>query len=352
MVDLNLLRCLSEEAGVSGSESKVAKVIIEVLGPYTDSVVKDKLGNVIVLKKGEGAQPRPRVLLAAHMDEVGLMVTGVEEGGFLRFTTVGGVDVRTLLGQEVIVHGVRPLPGVMGAKPPHLQTPEERKETVLEEKLYIDTGFKDKGQLEQVAPIGSLVTVGRDLQVLAKGRVAGKALDNRAGVMILVGCMQELMGVKHKADVYGVATVQEEVGIRGAITSTYRINPDLGIAIDVCHGDMPGTQGDEGYPLDKGPVLGCGPHVHRQLLGALKDSAERVGISYQLEPSPTPAGTDAWGIQIGRHGIPTALISIPLRYMHTSVETISTGDLSEASRLLVAFIQKLELPFVEGLLCY
>lgn len=351
-MDLDILRRLSEEAGVSGSELKVAEVIMEALRPYTDSVARDILGNVIALKKGEGGQPRPRVLLAAHMDEIGLMVTRVEEGGFLRFTTVGGVDVRTLLGQEVIVHGVHSLPGVIGAKPPHLQTPDQRKETITGEKLYIDTGFKDKEKLEQIAPIGTVATIDRNLQLLTEGRVAGKALDNRAGVMVLLGCLRELMGIKHCADVYGVATIQEEVGIRGAITSTYKINPDLGIAIDVCHGDMPGTRGDEGYPLDKGPAIGCGPHVHHQLFRALKDSAERVGISYQIEPSPTPAGTDAWGIQIARSGIPTALISIPLRYMHTSVETISTRDLYETTRLLVAFIQGLESSFVEGLLCY
>jgi len=218
--------------------------------------------------------------------------------------------------------------------------------------MYIDTGLKARDELERLVPIGSVVTIARKLQVLAQGRVAGKALDNRAGVMVLVGCLKELMAVKHKADVYAVATVQEEVGIRGAITSSHGINPDLGIAIDVCHGDMLGMAEDEGYPLDKGPAIGFGPHVHHQLYRALRDSAERVGITYQVEPSPTPAGTDAWGIQIARRGIPTALISIPLRYMHTSVETLSMRDVAETIRLLLAFIQGLESAFVEGLSCY
>lgn len=352
MVDLDLLRRLSEGAGVSGSEGEVAKLLVEVLRPYADSVDRDRLGNVIAFKEGEGPTPRPRVLLSAHMDEIGLLVTGWEDGGFLRFSTVGGVDIRTLLGQEVIVHGTRILPGVIGAKPPHLQSPAERKEAIDGEKMYIDTGLKARDELERLVPIGSVVTIARKLQVLAQGRVAGKALDNRAGVMVLVGCLKELMAVKHKADVYAVATVQEEVGIRGAITSSHGINPDLGIAIDVCHGDMLGMAEDEGYPLDKGPAIGFGPHVHHQLYRALRDSAERVGITYQVEPSPTPAGTDAWGIQIARRGIPTALISIPLRYMHTSVETLSMRDVAETIRLLLAFIQGLESAFVEGLSCY
>jgi putative aminopeptidase FrvX len=142
------------------------------------------------------------------------------------------------------------------------------------------------------------------------------------------------------------------VGIRGAIVSTYGIYPDIGIAIDVCHGDMPGVAEDESSPLDQGPALGLGPHVHRKIFANLNATAQKVGIPIQIDPSPNPRGTDAWGMQIARDGVPTALVSIPLRYMHTSVETLSIKDLLETSRLLAAFIQKIEPAFVEGLACF
>jgi putative aminopeptidase FrvX len=350
--NLDLLRRLSREQGVSGRETGIAQILAETLSPLADNVQKDNLGNIIVRKKGEGPYPHPKVMLAAHMDEIGLMVTKVLEGGFLRFTSVGGIDLRTLPGQEVIIHGLQPIRGVIGAKPLHLQAPGERKEALAGEEMYIDTGYGQEKELAEIVPLGTVVTIERDLQVLANEQVAGKALDNRAGVAVLVACFRELTRLKHRADVYGVATVQEEVGVRGAMVSSYGIAPDLGVVIDVCHGDMPGVAEDEGFSLGKGPAIGLGPHVHPRLFSALTKTAREVGISYQVEPSPTPGGTDAWAIQIARNGIPTALVSLPLRYMHTAVETLSLKDLKETGRLLAAFIQKLEPAFVEGLTCY
>lgn len=349
---VDLLRRLAGEQGVSGREAKVARLLSETLGPLADAVERDQLGNVIALKKGEGPDPHPRVMLAAHMDEIGLMVTQVLEGGFLRFTPVGGIDLRILPGQEVIVHGLRPLRGVIGAKPPHLQEPGERKEAVAEEELYIDTGYSGEEELAEIVPLGTMVTIERDLETLANDLVAGKALDNRAGVTVLAACFQELTRLKHRADVYGVATVQEEVGVRGAMVSSYGLAPHLAIVIDVCHGDMPGVAEDEGFPLGKGPAIGLGPHVHPRLFAALTETAQRIGVNYQAEPSPTPGGTDAWAILIARKGVPTALVSLPLRYMHTAVETLSLKDLKETARLLAAFIQGLEPAFVEGLASY
>ncbi|HHW54302.1 MAG: M42 family metallopeptidase [bacterium] len=349
---LDLLRRLSQEQGVSGREAKVAESLLKTLHPLVDEVERDRLGNVIAHKKGEGPDPHPRVMLAAHMDEIGLMVTQILEGGFLRFTPVGGIDLRTLPGQEVLIHGLSPLRGVIGAKPPHLQEPGERKKAIPGDELYIDTGYSKKEELEEMVPLGTMVTIERDLQLLANDLVAGKALDNRAGVTVLAACFQELTRLKHRADVYGVATVQEEVGVRGAMVSSYGLAPDLAVVIDVCHGDMPGVAEDEGFPLGKGPALGLGPHVHPRLFTTLKETAQEIGVPYQVEPSPTPAGTDAWAIQIAREGIPTALVSLPLRYMHTAVETLSLKDLKETGRLLAAFIQGLEPAFVEGLSCY
>jgi len=186
-----------------------------------------------------------------------------------------------------------------------------------------------------------------------KGQVmAGKAMDDRAGVAVMFECLKALDNARHHADVYCVATVQEEVGVRGAITSTYGIVPDVGIAIDVGHGDMLGVPEYDTLTLGKGPAIAFGPHVHPAIFGRLKEIAEDLDIDVQVEPSPHPGGTDAFAIQVTRGGIPSALISIPLRYMHTAVETVSLADVKKAGRLLAEFIVRLDKKFVEGLTCF
>ena len=168
----------------------------------------------------------------------------------------------------------------------------------------------------------------------------------------MLTALQELKDVQHQADLYTVATVQEEVGVRGATTSTYGVVPDIGIAIDVCHGTMPGVSKEDSAELGAGVAIGFGPHVHPELFSELKDIADEHEIDYQIEASNTPHGTDAFAIQVTRAGIPTALLSIPLRYMHTSVETISYQDIKRAGRLLARFIRDLDAEFVEGLQCF
>lgn len=337
--------------GVSGYEGQMGELIRSAFSPYADEIRRDNLQNLIALKKGEG-ENRPSIMLAAHMDEIGLMVTKIEEKGFLRVTGVGGVDERTILAQEVTVFGKEPLFGIVGAKPPHLQDADERTKAVKMEDLYIDLGLSEE-RVKELVRVGDLVTVNREYTALHGERATAKAMDDRAGVAMVLEIFKELQLLRHTVDVYGVATVQEEVGTRGAYTSTYGINPDLGIAIDVGHGHMPDILKEEDtLILGDGAAVAVGPHVHPKIYRKLKEIAEELSIPYQLEPSPYPGGTDAYAIQITRSGVPTALISIPLRYMHTSVETLDLADLKAGARLLANFIARIDNEFVEGLTCF
>ncbi len=337
---LTLLKTLSEASGVAGHEGPVRDLVIQELTPLADEVTTDRLGSVIALKRGVGPAPRPRIMLAGHLDEIGLMVTVIEEG-FLRFVTVGGFDPRVLLGQEVVVHGRQALPGIIGHRPPHVVSQEEREKPVPLEDLFIDVGLADE-QVRALVQTGDVVTLARPfVEFTAKGnsrRVAGKALDDRAAVAVLILTLEALAGLRHTWDVYAVATVQEEVGLRGAITSTYGIAPDVGIAVDVTQGDTPGVPEAETVKVGDGPALGFGPNIHPAVFDRLVQTAKAHEIPHQVEPVPGASGTDAWAIQVTREGIPTGLVGLPLRYMHTVVETGALADVERAARLLAHLI--------------
>jgi putative aminopeptidase FrvX len=341
------LKRLSEADGVSGYEHEVRQIVEEEFARLADQVRTDALGNVIALKRGTGPEPRPALLIATHMDEIGLIVSDLEEG-FLHFQQVGGYDVRVLLGQEVRVHGRRTLSGVIGARPPHVLSQQERDQPVPYDKLRIDVGLSPEELPKQVR-VGDLVTMKRDLIELKGGLVAGKALDDRVCVAAAVVCLEELGRANHLWDVYAVATVQEEVGVKGAITSTFHLEPDIGIAMDVTWAKQPGTPDEYTYELGKGPTIGIGPNFHPKLQQALVDVADKLEMSYHLEPAARPGGTDAYAIQVSRQGIPAELISIPLRNMHTPVETVSVKDVERAGRLLAAFIARLDGDFLDSL---
>lgn len=338
-----LLKRLSEAKGVSGYEDEVRAIVAEEFGRYADEVRTDKMGNVIALKKGQGRGRR--IMLASHMDEIGLIVTRIEEG-FLRFTSVGGFDDRVLLGQEVVVHGRRDLPGVIGSRPPHVLSEEEREKIIPKEKLFIDVGLPPE-EVERLVRVGDLVTIWRRFTRLGGDFVVGKAFDGRAGVAAIAVCLEALASAEHLWDVYAVATVQEEVGLRGATTSAYGLAPDMAIAIDVGFGRQPGVSEAETIEMGKGPAIAFGPNIHPKLYQALVEVARELEIPYQVEAIPGRSGTDAWAIQVTREGIPTALLSIPLRYMHTSVETLSLGDVERTGRLVAGFIERLDEEFME-----
>jgi len=349
---LELIKRLTQIPGPSGYEARAALAVGEELAVFSTEVRVDKVGSVVAYKKGfpgNGRQIRKKILLAAHLDEIGLLVSRIESGGFLRFTAVGGFDVRVLLGQEVVVHPVskygpstkREFPGIIGAKPPHFQTPEESEQVVPLEDLYIDLGL-DEAAVKNKISVGDLVTIKMPQINLKNDRAAGKAMDNRACVAIMVKTLEILNKCHHSWDVYAVATVQEETSGLGALTSTFKIEPDMGIAIDVTHGDMPDISETETFAIGKGPTITVGPNIHPAIVDLLKKVAKREEIPYQIEPCAGTTGTDAVDIQISREGIPTGLIGLPLRYMHTPVETLAAVDVDRSARLLARFIQDLD----------
>ena len=346
-----LLRTLSNSSGVSGYEHNLKDTIISAFKDHSDEIMTDKLGNIIVLKKGVNNSNNLKIMLAAHMDEIGLMVKDIEENGFIRFTSIGGFDPRTVLGQEVIVHGSKDLFGVIGSKPPHLQDPNDQDKAIKMEDMTIDIGFP-KEKVDEMVSIGDVITIKRDFIELQGSKVSGKALDNRSGMVTMYECIKELNKLNHEADVYFVNTVQEEVSMAGAMISTYKINPDIGIAVDVGFGRTPELAKADSIELGKGPGITLGGNIHPGLRNQITEVAKKYNIPFQMELCAGGTGTDARAIQITREGIPSLVLSIPLRYMHTSVEVIDMTDIKNTAQLLAFFIASISNENLEGLLCY
>jgi len=344
-----ILKSLVMQDIPSGNEIDNNMIIKNYFLQYCDNVIIDKLGNVIGLKRGLSSEYK--VMLAAHMDEIALMVREIDNNGFIRFVLIGGVDQRILPAQQVIIHGKEEINGIIGNKPPHIQDTEDRKKAVEVDNLFIDTGLSAKEVKEKVS-VGDFITFKKKPVELLNNYISSNALDDRAGIVVMLYVLEQLTKLKHYVDIYTVATVQEEVGLRGAIVSSYGVNPDIGIAIDVCHGNMPDTAEYETQKLGAGPALALGPNIHPKLFKQLKNIAEEYNIPYQLDPEPSSTGTDAWAIQITMDGIPTALVSIPLKYMHTTVETLCLDDIKTSGRLIALFIASLCKEFMEGLTCF
>lgn len=343
-----LLIQLSQSTGVSGYEHSIIPIIRDSFQPLSDSVETDRFGNLYACKKGLKGQFK--IMLAAHMDEIGLIITEIDKRGFLRFSPVGGVDQRTLLAQEVIIHGKTAIPGVIGTMPPHLIQSDERDKAVPMHKMGIDVGLS-ADKIKEVIKVGDMVTLKRTCSSMLNDVLSGKALDDRAGIVVMAICLDELNRIRHSHDVIAVATTQEEVGTRGAITSTYALNPDLGIAIDVTHAATPDTKGQVNIELGKGPAIGLGPNIHPVLYQHFLETAQNHRLPYQIEPLPGHSGTDAWAIQVSRSGVPCGLLSIPLRYMHTSVETLDFQDIINSGKMLAHWIADLP-DNLEEFVCY
>jgi endoglucanase len=342
-----LLKRLSEASGVSGYELEIREIVKEVFSRYADEVRTDTLGNVIARKEGTGPRPRQAIMLATHMDEIGLIVSELEDG-YIHFQQVGGHDDRVLPGQQVVVHGRQNLPGIIGARPPHVLARGEQEKMIPYDKLLVDVGHTAEA-LRELVRVGDLITMNRQLIELKGELVAGKALDNRASIAAAAVCLEGLSRICHEWDVYAVATVQEEVGYKGAFTSTYGLEPDLGIAIDVTWARQPGVADEYAFELGKGPTIPCGPNFHPKLHQALVETAQAIELAHHIEPATRPGGTDAYALQIVRAGMPAALIGIPLRNMHTPVETVSVKDVDRAGRLLAAFVSRLDRDFLATL---
>ena len=319
-----LLKKLSEACGISGFEDDIREILKEELSDCVDEMETDLMGNLITTHKGN--QDKPSVMLASHMDEIGLMVSYIDDDGFLRFVKIGGINDQMLLNQKVYVKTEKgDIPGIIGSKPPHITSASEAKKIITYKNMFIDIGAKDRKQAKELVSIGDL--------------------DNRVGCAVMAQVMKEYDG---DVTVYGVGTVQEEVGLKGAKTSAFKLNPDMAIALDVTiAGDHPGVKEEEAYiKAGKGTVIsltdasGRGLITHPMMKKLLVEAAEEAGIDYQVEVGDGGT-TDATAIHLTREGIATATLSSGSRYIHTPISVVSLKDMDDTVKLIIAFLNKL-----------
>ncbi len=335
-----LLEKMANAHGISGDEQNIRNLMENEIKPYVDDIRTDRMGNLITTRKGNGG---PTIMLAAHMDEIGLMVQYIDENGFLKFVTIGGWFDQTLHSQRVVVHTKRgPITGVIGSKPPHVMKEEDRKSPVKADEMFIDIGAKDREDAENMGvEVGTTVSMDRQFTPLANGKFTCKSFDNRAGVTLVINAMQQLAQKDLKATVHAVGTVQEEVGLKGARTAAFGLNPDYAIAVDVTFpGDHPGiTKTDSALEMGKGAVItvadasGRGLIADKKVVDWLKKTAEEKDIPYQLNVG-CGGTTDATAIHLTREGIPSSTISVPTRYIHSPVEVLSIDDLKACADLI------------------
>lgn len=343
-----LIKTLSDLRGISGFEYRINDKIEKIVKEYADEVYKDALGNVIAVLRC-GKENAKSVMIEAHLDEIGLMVTGIDERGFITFTNVGGVDERILPSCEVIIHAKEDISGIIGAKPPHLQTADENKKSVKLSDMAIDIGMS-KEEAEKLVSIGDSITLAQSSGSLLGDAFSGKCLDDRAGVAAVIKTLENLKKSVLDVDVYACIAVQEEVGLRGSKTSAFSINPDMAIAIDVCHAITPDNSKDA-FESGEGVIISVGPNIHPKLSKRILKTADDYNVKFDIDAEGGCTGTDAWSIQTVQCGVPTALLSIPLKYMHTNVETLRISDVKAASDLLTFFIQNLD-DNTEDWLCF
>jgi endoglucanase len=336
MINIELLRDVCRVPGAPGYEQRIREFIIKTVTPYVDDVKTDAMGNVITLKKGNSNK---KVMVAAHMDEISFIVTDIDKDGFVRFHTLGGFDGKTLTAQRVIIHGRKDVMGVMGTKPIHVLTAEERAKAPKTTDFFIDTGMSPN-KVNELIRVGDTIT--RERELIEMGDcVNSKSLDNRVSVYILLETLKNLKDKMLPYDVYGVFTVQEEVGIRGAIAASSGIDPDFGIALDVTLAyDLPGASSHEMISqLGKGTaikVLDGSVISDYRMVNFLRELAEKEAINYQMEILPA-GGTDTAGIQkYGKGGSIAGAISVPTRYLHQVIEMSNKEDIHNTILLLQA----------------
>jgi putative aminopeptidase FrvX len=341
----SLLKKFSDAHGLSGYEDDIAALLRSEMEPLVDEVSVDKMGNVIGIRRGEG----PSVMVAAHMDEIGAMVSHIDDDGFLKMVPVGGWSDQTILGQRLIIHTAdgKTLPAVVGSRPPHMMDADERKKLIKIKDMFVDCGATSAANAAELGvEIGCLITVDRDMVALGNDFVTGKAFDNRAGVVMLIWALRLLKDKNVKATIQAVGTVQEEVGLKGARTSAFGLEPDVAIATDVTiPGDNPGVgRSESAVAAAKGPAItildaaGRGVIAPRPVVRWLREAAERAQIPYQMQVG-NGGNTDATAISISRTGIPCSVVSCCTRYIHSPVEVLSLRDLESGGALIAAAIE-------------
>ena len=342
MIDVKLLKKICEIPGTSGFEQRIRALVIKEVKPLVDKIEIDAMGNVLAIKKGKA---RKKVMVAAHMDEIGFIVTHIDEEGFVRFHTLGGFDPKTLTAQRVIIHGKKDVLGVMGSKPIHLMKPEERGKAPKIQDFFIDTGMEEEA-IKKIISIGDPITRERELVEMGNC-VNGKSIDNRVSVYILIETLKLLKNKTIPYDVYGVFTVQEEVGLRGAISSAHHINPDFGFGLDTTIAfDVPGSNGhDQVTGLGKGAaikIMDGSTIADYRMVNFLKEMATKHKIKWQPEILPA-GGTDTAGIQrYGKNGSIAGAISVPTRHIHQSIETAHKEDIKHCIELLQVSLRNLD----------
>jgi len=335
---LDFFKTLLETPSPSGYERPIQDVVRRYVGDFADRVATDVHGNVIAIKNPDAPV---RVMLAGHCDQIGMLVQHIDAEGFLYVNTIGGWDPQQLVGQRMTVWtSGGPVPGIISRKAIHLLTEEERKQVVKLKDMWLDIGAKDKAEAEGIVSIGDPVTLELGFQEMRNNFANSPAMDDKCGLWVCVEALRRASAKKLNCALYAVSTVQEEIGLRGAQTSAYGIDPHVGIAVDVTHAtDCPTVdkkqEGD--VALAKGPVIYRGPNMNPAVVEKLIEVAKTAEIPYQLAASGRATPTDANTIQVTRAGVAAALVSIPNRYMHSAVEMISLDDIDRAADLLAAF---------------
>ena len=329
-----MLMQLCAADGVTGFEGNAAALAASMLEPYCDRVALDRCGSVLGWKLC-GKEHAKTILLDAHLDQIGFMVTDVLDGGFLRFTQVGGIDPRMLLGAEVTILTPQPLYGVIACTPPHLLSAGEQDKAVPMHEMLIDTGLKDaRGAI----PIGTPIVFAQPPYELTEGQLTGKCLDDRAGFISIVEAMRLLKDETLDVNVVVCGSVHEETDSLGALAASFSVAPEYGIAVDVTHAKTCDSGSDEAFDFGN-VMIGMGPNLHTGLTNLLIREARANEIDYDIEVMEGNTGTNAWDMQVVRTGIAMALLSIPLKYMHTPIETIQISDVRAVGKLIAAFLR-------------
>ncbi len=327
----------------TGFEEQIQRIVRRRMKPFADKIETDYHGNVIV---GLNTKAKRRVMLAGHCDQIGFMVRHIDKSGFLFVDRLGGIDPGVVPGSPVQVQGKKGiLPGVFGRKPIHKQKSSERERMTLDlSKMWIDIGAKDKKEAEKLVEIGSPIVYEPRVIELGKDFIAGPGLDDRVGLFVVMEALRLCANAKLDVALYSVSTVQEEVGLRGAKTSAYSIDPDVGIAVDVTFAsDNPGNDDAKEAPckLGGGPGIYTGPNVSPVVRRLIETNAKKAKVPLQMLPSGTLLGNDANAMQVNRAGVAAASVGIPLRYMHTQVEVVSLKDLENSAKLLATLIKNM-----------